>query len=272
MQALAEFSTFFYAFLGGMLPALLWLWFFLKEDSKRPEPKWIIIAAFLSGMVAVVLALPLEMLGKCIASGMWPTSPWWYTHITTTAQGIFTTPAPFGIFPYCAELLDSSPIFLWAATEELLKYAVALAVILWRKAVDEPIDAMVYLITVALGFAALETCLFLLDPLGRGDITKGLDIGNLRFMGAALIHTLSSAVVGFAIALTFYRSYILQCISLCTGLILASVLHALFNHHIIISSGERTSIVYFAVWLGVIGVFLMFEKAKTITYFTRPQS
>ncbi len=271
MDAASGISTFFYAFLGGLLPALLWLWFFLKEDSKRPEPRWIIVAAFLAGMVAVVLALPLEMLGKCIASGTWPATPWWYTHTTVGAQGILSTPAPFGIFPYCAEIVGVSPIFLWAATEELLKYAIALAVVLWRRAVDEPIDSMIYLITVALGFAAFETCLFLLEPLGRGDITNGILTGNLRFMGAALIHTLSSAVVGFAIALTFYRSYVIQCISLCTGLILASVLHALFNHHIIISSGERTAIVFFAVWLGVISMFLMFEKAKNITYFTRPQ-
>ncbi|MBP9749377.1 MAG: PrsW family intramembrane metalloprotease [Candidatus Pacebacteria bacterium] len=260
-------TTLLYAFLGGLLPALIWLWFFLKEDSKRPEPKWIIVAAFLSGMFAVILALPLEMLGKCIATGTWPTTPFWYAH--TTLSG--TTPAPFGVFSYCAEIVGVTPIFLWAATEELLKYAVALAVILWRRAVDEPIDAMVYLITVALGFAAFETALFLLEPLGRGDITNGILTGNLRFMGAALIHTLASAVVGFAIALTFYRSYIIQCFALCTGLILASVLHALFNHHIIVGGGERNAIVFFAVWLGVICLFLMFEKAKKITYFTRPQ-
>jgi RsiW-degrading membrane proteinase PrsW (M82 family) len=50
--------VFFYGLLGGLLPALLWLWFFLKEDSKRPEPKWLILAAFLAGMLAVILALP----------------------------------------------------------------------------------------------------------------------------------------------------------------------------------------------------------------------
>ena len=62
---------------------------------------------------------------------------------------------------------------------------------------------MVYLITVALGFAALETGLFLMEPLSHGDISRGIITGNLRFMGAALIHTLSSAVVGYAIALSY---------------------------------------------------------------------
>jgi len=241
--------VFVYALLGGLLPALLWLWFFLKEDSKRPEPKWLILAAFLSGMLAVVLALPVEMLGKCIASGIWPSS--WL--------GVGTT------LGFCRGLADTDPIFLWAAIEELLKYLVAVAIVLWRRAVDEPIDVMIYLITVALGFAALETGLFLMEPFGRGDITGGFLTGNLRFIGAALIHTVASAVVGFSIALTFYRGYVAQFLSLCTGLVVAIVLHALFNHHIIASGGQKTALVFFFVWLGVIGLLLLFERVKLIT-------
>ncbi len=249
-----------YALFGGILPALLWLWFFLKEDSERPEPKWLILASFLSGMIAVLLALPAEMLAKCVAAGSWP-----HPLLGTLTFGHETYTAPFNIFAYCNSLTSVHPIFLWAAVEELLKYLVAVVVVLWRRAVDEPVDAMVYLLTVALGFAALETGLFLLEPLGRGDVTGGILTGNLRFMGAALIHTLSSAVVGFFIAIAYYRSYIIQFFSLCTGLTLATVLHALFNHHIIASSGARTSIVFFFVWIGVIGLLLLFERAKLIT-------
>jgi RsiW-degrading membrane proteinase PrsW (M82 family) len=242
-------ATMIYAFLGGLLPALLWLWFFLKEDSKRPEPRWLIIAAFLGGMLAVLLALPTEMVAKCVASGVWPSSGWLH---------------PFQTIGFCRDLPGVNPVFLWAAAEELLKYLVAMSVILWRRAVDEPIDAMIYLITIALGFAALETGLFLMGPLGRGDIAGTILTSNLRFMGAALIHTLSSAVVGYAIAVAFYRAYWVQFVSLCTGLVIAIVLHALFNHHIITGSGERTSIVFFSVWLGIIGLLLLFERAKRI--------
>lgn len=239
-----------YALLGGLFPALLWLWFFLKEDGERPEPKWLILAAFLSGMLAVVLVLPVEMLAKCVSSGIWPN---------------YTLLNPFATVGFCRDLPNVNPIFLWATAEELMKYLVAVIVILWRRAVDEPVDAMIYLITVALGFAALETGLFLLGPLGKGDIIGGMITGNLRFTGAALIHTLSSAVVGFSIAVTFYKTYWVQFISLCTGLVLASVLHALFNHHIITGSEKTTSIVFFSVWLGIIGLLLLFERAKRIT-------
>lgn len=239
-----------FSLLGGLLPALLWLWFFLKEDSEHPEPKWLIVAAFLSGMLAVLIALPAEMYAKCIASGTWPEHP---------------LINPFQTMAFCRDVASAHPVLLWAAVEELLKYFMAVSIILWRRAVDEPIDAMIYLITIALGFAAFETGLFLMEPIGRGDITGGLLTGDLRFMGAALIHTLSSAVVGFSIAITFYRSYWLQFVSLCTGLVLATVLHALFNHHIMTNSGGRTTIVFFSVWLGIIGLLLLFERAKRVT-------
>ncbi len=244
-------QLFIVSLLGGLLPAFIWLWFFLQEDSKRPEPKWLIVAAFLSGMLAVILALPAEMLGKCIAIGTWPQHPFFN---------------PFDTIAYCKNLpMDSQPVLLWAATEELLKYLVAVLFILWRRAVDEPIDAMIYMITIALGFAAFETGLFLMNPLGKGDITGGLLTGNLRFMGAALLHTLSSAIIGFSMAITFYKKIWLQFVSLCTGLVLSIVLHALFNHHIMTGSKITTSVVFFCVWLGIIGLLLLFERAKRVS-------
>lgn len=239
-----------FSFIGGVFPALIWLWFFLKEDSVHPEPKWLILAAFLSGMLAVVLALPLEMYTKCFASGIWPEHPIMH---------------PFQTMAFCRDATTVNPLFLFAAVEELLKYFIVLVVILWRRAVDEPIDAMIYLITVALGFAALETGLYLTNPFSFGDITGGLLTGSLRFVGAALIHVLSSATIGFFIAITFYRTYWIQFVSLCTGIMLSIVLHAQFNHHIMVGSGVRTNIVFLSVWLGIIGLLLLFERAKRIT-------
>src|SRR3989344_3571414 len=55
-----NFKTFILALLGGILPALLWLWFWLREDRLHPEPRRLIILSFLSGMGIVFLALPAE--------------------------------------------------------------------------------------------------------------------------------------------------------------------------------------------------------------------
>ena len=48
------------AFLGGVTPALLWLWFWLKEDKLHPEPRGLLILSFMVGMLATALAFPIE--------------------------------------------------------------------------------------------------------------------------------------------------------------------------------------------------------------------
>jgi RsiW-degrading membrane proteinase PrsW (M82 family) len=55
-------ETLVYAFLGGIVPALIWLYFLLKEDARCPEPRHMIIIALAAGMVSVPLSLPLEHL------------------------------------------------------------------------------------------------------------------------------------------------------------------------------------------------------------------
>lgn len=218
----------FFSVLGGIAPALLWLWFFLREDRQHPEPKRLLVFSFIAGMIAVYIVLPLEQIAMEHAAGA---------------------------------LL----IILWATIEEGVKYLVALIVVLWRKAVDEPLDTIIYMITLALGFAASETILFLLEPFGKHALTEGALTGNLRFIGASLLHTLSSGIVGFAMAYGFYRSPVRKVAYLYTGLVCAIVLHSLFNFFILKNDGKDTAIVFFFVWLGIIALFLLFEKAKRIT-------
>ena len=109
-------ATLGYAFLGGLLPSFIWLYFLLKEDSRCPEPRRLIALAFVSGMLAVPLAIPFEQYAKAHLIG---------------AASVLTA---------------------WALIEELFKYALAAVLILWRNAVDETPDYVIYMITVALGF------------------------------------------------------------------------------------------------------------------------
>jgi RsiW-degrading membrane proteinase PrsW (M82 family) len=55
MTSVLQTATF--AVLGGVLPPLIWLWFWLKEDTRRPEPKALIGLAFLSGILAIAPVL-----------------------------------------------------------------------------------------------------------------------------------------------------------------------------------------------------------------------
>ncbi len=49
------------AFISGILPALLWLWFWLREDNLHPEPRSRIAKTFMAGVFSVVIVLPLQM-------------------------------------------------------------------------------------------------------------------------------------------------------------------------------------------------------------------
>ncbi len=218
-------TAFAIAFTSGLIPALFWLWFWLREDKKRPEPLLLIAITFIAGMMVVPLALPLQKAAIDIYTG-------------------------------------ANLVTVWVIIEETLKYALAVVIILWNRAVDEPIDMIIYMITIALGFAALENTLFLLAPLMAGDYLNSTLTGSFRFLGATLLHVLASGTVGVFLAFAFYKSKVAQILYGMMGLCLAIVLHALFNFFIIGASGETILGVFLFVWIGIIVLFLLFEKIK----------
>ncbi len=220
-------DTIFWTLLGGILPAVIWLMFWLREDRLHPEPRSIITLTFIAGMVAVPLAIPLERM-----------------------------------FLNTSDL--TSTFIFWAAIEEILKFGAAYMVA-WRSGeVDEPTDALIYMLTAALGFAAAENALFLLEPLTNGQITESLITGNMRFVGASLLHTLCSAVIGAAIALTFYKARFTRFAATAVGLLSAIVLHTMFNVFIMKGSDASTMSVFGFVWVLIIALMLLFERVKRV--------
>jgi len=120
------------------------------------------------------------------------------------------------------------------------------------------------MITIALGFAALENALFISNLMNAGSVTNTLLTGNFRFLGATLLHVLASGTVGAFMAFSFYKKDVLKIAYSTLGLFIAIVLHALFNFFIIDASGETILGVFLFVWMGIIVLFLVFEKVKLI--------
>jgi RsiW-degrading membrane proteinase PrsW (M82 family) len=163
------------------------------------------------------------------------------------------------------ELYSGANVMLvWVIIEELLKYAVALAIVFWNREVDEPIDMIIYMIVIALGFAALENALFIFNPLVMGEYLSSALTGGFRFLGATLLHVLASGTVGVFMALAYYKSKTVQVLAGTFGLFVAIVLHALFNFFIMGARGETILAVFLFVWIGIILLFLLFEKVKLI--------
>ena len=222
-----ELPVVVYAALGGILPALVWVWFWNKEDSKHPEPKQLIVAAFLVGMVAVAAVIPLQKMAAALLSG-------------------------------------TIMVVTWAAIEEIMKFALAYFTVLSHKADDEPIDPLIYMITVALGFAAAENTLFLIDPIANNGVVESILTGNFRFLGATLLHVLASSVIGLMLGLAFYKRKLVKFWYGVVGLILAIVLHGLFNFFILKSDGNELMRVFMFVWIGLILLLIAFERVKRI--------
>ena len=218
----------FFALAGGILPALLWLWFWLHEDRLHPEPRGRIVSAFLAGMGAAVLAYPLE---RFVLS--WK----------PTLLIIFIS---------------------WAVIEELVKFSAAYFSALRSKDDDEPIDPVMYLITAALGFAALENTLYLLGIGMEGDVFRSVVMGNFRFVGATLLHVLSAGIAGIALGFSFYKPKMVRVLAGAGGLCTAIILHTLFNVIIIGSKPSSTFIVFLFVWLALTLLLAAFEKLKQL--------
>jgi len=226
---MAEFltSNTFLSFVGGVVPALFWLWFWLQEDN-HPEPKYVIAGTFLVGAVSTFLALPLER----------------YT------QGFI----PSGFYL----------IFVLALIEETTKYCATAWSAFSSKNYDEPTDAMIYMVTAALGFAAFENFLFLTKSFNADGMAGFLLTSNIRFIGATLLHVVASAFVGATIAAGFYRSIYSRIAWTFVGILCASGLHALFNFFILHNEGQNSPSVFVLLWASVIATFLFFEAVKRL--------
>lgn len=213
------------AFVGGTVPSLLWLIFWLREDKDNPEPIKLVILTFISGMLSVILVLPIE---KYISG-----------------------------FPFSNAVM----VFLWAGSEELLKYF-AFSAVTTKNVLDYPIDYPIYFISTALGFAALENTLYLIKPLTSSDLTLSLITGNLRFLGSTLLHSVTSGIMGLAIGLGFFKDNITRFLYGVIGLITAIVLHGTFNFFIMENNGENFIQVFGFLWVITIIIMLLFEKLR----------
>lgn len=234
-----------YAILGGLMPTLIWLYFLLKEDSRCPEPRWIIFMAFVAGMIAVPVVLAPQSYAL--------------THLPTCVAKDT---------PTCLPLLTA-----WAMIEETAKYAAAALAILWRReAIRRSLDLVTCMLTVALGFAALENILFLIGPLSNGEYLHGFITGNLRFIGSTLLHVLASSAIGFAMAFSFEYSRGVRAAAASLGLILAIALHTAFNFFILSGDGSDTLLAFFTVWTGAIVFFAAFEVLKYFRYRNLPKN
>jgi RsiW-degrading membrane proteinase PrsW (M82 family) len=237
-------NTIIFALTGGLLPALVWLTFWLKEDSVHPEPKKLIFTTFIFGMLVVPCALAIQLfVNKFIFVGI-------------DVHTIFANTAMISI-PGVLMIL------VWSLSEELGKYFAAYHGGLKKEDNDEAVDDMIYMISAALGFAALENALFIFGPLLAGDSELAISTGNLRFIGATLLHIATASIIGAFRSFSHFKTNEIRKGYILSGLILAVGLHSAFNLFII-KNAEGTFVAFSTVWIIIIIIILIFERVKRI--------
>jgi len=222
----------------GILPGFAWLVFYVREEETHRESKRLILFAFMAGMAFGLIAVVLENL------------------LNTAASGI-------GI----AEL-SVLGLVIFALIEEAAKFCGAYLTIGRSKIMHDPVDIMIYLVVAALGFATLENigalASFWIATRGMG--VSGSFAGSfaealsLRFVGATLLHSLTSGIVGYYWAVGILRHKVARYLPL--GLAVGTVLHAFFNL-LILNYGN---VAYALVFLTLLGFFVLndFEKLKAV--------
>jgi protease PrsW len=213
----------------GLLPGFGWLAFYLQEEI-HPEPKRLIALTFVNGAAFAFLALAIQI-------GL---------------KGIFDQ---VGVAQF-------SPIWLYtfAGVEELVKFWAAYAAIHNSQSFNEPVDAMLYLVVAALGFATVEN-IGVLAGIAQNSVLlpATFHIITFRFLGATLLHTLASAIMGYHWALGIKAFKATR--FLVVGFLAATFIHGTFNF-LVLSYGEKGFSIIFLVLVAFF-VFADFEKLKT---------
>jgi protease PrsW len=146
-------------------PGLLWLWYFYRQDRYEPEPLKMIFKVFLAGILLVIPAGLLEQI--------------WRGQIMSSVQN-----AQWPSFLAMAFLVI-------APIEEGLKTGFLWWLVRRSKELNEPVDGVIYGITLGLGFASLENFLWA--------STFGYGVAALRAVVTTLAHASFTGWVGYFI-------------------------------------------------------------------------
>lgn len=229
----------------GLLPSFIWLLFYLRKDH-HPEPNSMVVRIFLYGMIITLPVAAIELgFGKLLE-----------TLNLTRSIVLFGLNLPIALLIYF--------VIGVAISEELAKYLVVKLRILKDPEFDEPVDAMIYMIIVGLGFAAVENILILFQLAQPFLAEKTILALAGRFIGATFLHTLCSANIGFFLALFFFRAKG-RLLLLLGGFGVSIILHGIYNIVIKTMEGWPRLVVLAILLIGLfIVVLLEFNKVKKL--------
>jgi RsiW-degrading membrane proteinase PrsW (M82 family) len=185
----------FISLILAIVPAILILIYFYRQDKKKPEPKGLVLKIFFLGIASTVPAIILEILLGSVQSLLLD-------------------------FPYLFHFFRA--FFVAGLCEEFVKLTVVKVFVYRDDHFDEVMDGIVYMVVASLGFACMENILYVLR--------SGMWVAVIRAFTAVPMHALVSGLMGYYLGRAKFASSPREERSLIRhGLLIAVLLHGLYN-------------------------------------------
>ncbi len=195
----------------------------MQEDVHEKEPRKLILKTFIFGATAAFFAVFFESLVVKLPLG-----------------GITQT----WVFSFIEEFTKLFAVFIAALGT------------VWN---NEREDPMIYMITGALGFSAVENMYYIIDYLDNFRYLETLIDGGYRFIGASLLHITTSAIIGFFISIVFFKKLHTRIFMALTGLLIATSIHSVFNFLVSNPDSFYTRAAFYGSWIFIIILMIAFE-------------
>lgn len=180
----------------SLVPAILWLAFFYRQDRLEPEPKEMVLEVFiLGGLLAAAIGIPL-------VNNLFNISSWLFSGFWVNLLGA---------------------ILVIGFSQEFLKYAAVRFSIYESSEFDERTDGIIYATAAGLGFATVLNISFVVSSGG-----VNLGMGAVRIVLTALAQASFAGITGYFLGkdkLDHKPAWWVP-----VGISLAAVLNGVFNY------------------------------------------
>jgi RsiW-degrading membrane proteinase PrsW (M82 family) len=177
----------------AVAPGVFWLWYFLKRDHLRPEPRYLIRRVFFMGMGLGLAAAIIEWI-------------------------IFSRPVLALSGGGAGDLMMAASVI--GLVEEGMKFLAVYLSVYRHVEFNEVLDGIVYAVAASMGFATLENIAYVWEG--------GIGVGLLRAVLSVPGHAFFAALMGFNMGMA-KLARTAEWGWLISGWLLASLAHALYD-------------------------------------------
>ena len=202
--------------LSAVIPIVFWFWFFLRQDRAEPEPKRILLKAFVLGVIAIFIAtLAGEIFAFLFSSGQNWSELRSYI-LNENLSSYFNLPAILLL------------LFLRGPIEEGIIFLIFKTFIYREKSFTQIIDGIVYGVALALGFSFVENTIYFTELFSSLSTSEFSFILIFRGFASVLLHLVATGIMGFHMGLARFSNKNKWRIMF-KGVFIAMLLHGTFN-------------------------------------------